>query len=883
MQKKSIIFIFFLLIGFIPAFGGSVKIYESAPRGQQGISVGDRFYITIEVNDLDGKPEIPANVGGAKVLYFDHTGQMSSMTSVNGRVTQSTKNTWTVTLRANSEGTYTFGPVSVNGVKSNQISYTIGKAAPKTQASGTSGVPNTSGADDDTDKPKFIGKGDGNLFMKASITESTVYEQQALVYTVKLYTTYDAIKFIGATAAPKFDGFVVEESKAVSNSLDYETLNGKTYATAVIARYIIFPQMTGQLKVIGNTYTVSVDQREYYHDPFWGSMAVSKPLQLNVTPNDLTVNVKPLPSPKPADFSGGVGQFTIASQLKSSDFKTNQAGSIEYIITGTGNIKYVQMPDLATIYPSEIEVYSPKTEVKDAVGASNVSGSSTFDYSFMPLEEGEFNIPAINLVYFNPQTGKYETSISKSYTIQVGKGKASAKSQTNSRLKFDPNLEPVNLKSLKKEHKPIIYGFPYWLFFIIPFLALVGSIVAYQRYMNMHADMAALNSRRANKLAAKRLRKAAVAMKKGNTEEFYDEMLTAIWGYLGDKLKMPTSELMRDNIRAVLTEKEIPQSNIDSVVELLDNCEFAKYAPLAASSGMKETYQTAVDVINNLEKSFKKTKGNNMKNIGGAMIIALLISLFPGILSARNVATLDEAEKAYEAGEYSKAATIYKEIADSVGVSAELYANMGNAYAKAGDYGHAFLYYERSLYLNPSDKEVRNNRAYIVSKIEDGNKANAKGKKISVTPDEPSFFSKVGEYIKHSHTSNTWAIWGGICFILLCGCIALYFFRREVIVRKIGFFGGFGFAALTIIFLWFAFASARACMEHNQGVIMGYKVVLLSEPFTTAKSSSIPLERGTRLDVIEVETDKDEKPEWYKVRLNSDIIGWIPASEFEVI
>ena len=609
MYKKLSLLIICLIAAVGSALAGSVRIYETAPRGQQGIAVGDRFYITIEVNDLDGRPELPSNVGGAKVIYFDHTGQMSSMSNVNGHVTQTTQNTWTVTLRATAEGTYKFGPITVSGVKSNQISYTIGKASAKQQTPGnTTTTPGNS--QDDPDKPKFIGKGDGNLFMKASITESSVYEQQALVYTVKLYTTYDAIKFIGATAAPKFDGFVVEESKAVSNSLDYETYNGKTYATAVIARYIIFPQMTGQLKVIGNTYTVSVDQREYYHDPFWGNMAVSKPLQLNVTPNDLTVNVKPLPSPKPADFSGGVGQFTIASQLKTSDFKTNQAGSIEYIITGTGNIKYVQMPDLATIFPSEIEVYTPKTEVKDNVGSTNVSGSSTFDYSFMPLEEGEFKIPAIKLVYFNPSTGKYETSVSKEYTIQVGRGKASAKSQTNSRLKFEPKLEVVKAKDLRKEYIPIIYRFPYWLFFILPTFALVVSLVMYQRYMKLHADMAALNSRRANKLAAKRLRKAAAAMKKNNSELFYDEMLTAIWGYLGDKLKMPTSELMRDNIKAVLTEKEIPQENIDAVVELLDNCEFAKYAPSAATSGMKETYDTAVEVINNLEKSFKNSKTN---------------------------------------------------------------------------------------------------------------------------------------------------------------------------------------------------------------------------------------------------------------------------------
>ena len=214
----------------------------------------------------------------------------------------------------------------------------------------------------DSDKPKFIGKGDGNLFLKASVSKSSAYEQEALVYTVKLYTTYDAIKFIGASAAPKFDGFVVEESKAISSQLNYETYNGKTYATAVIARYIIFPQMTGSLKVTGNTYTVAVDQREYYHDPFFGSMSYSTPLQLNVTPNDLSVDVRPLPVPKPADFSGGVGKFSISSSLKSSEFKTNQAAAIVYTVTGSGNLKYVQLPDLQSIYPSEIEIYIPSTK-----------------------------------------------------------------------------------------------------------------------------------------------------------------------------------------------------------------------------------------------------------------------------------------------------------------------------------------------------------------------------------------------------------------------------------------------------------------------------------------------------------------------------------------
>lgn len=601
---------FLLMFVIIPSFGASIRLSESPGRGKRIIEVGDIFYIYIEVSDLDGRPEVPSNVPGAKVMYFDHTGQSSRMSNINGKVTQSSSNTYTVTLRALKEGTFSFGPVTVGGVKSNVLRYSIGKASPQQQMVPGGNRAGSQQNDADDSKPKFIGKGDGNLFMRASVSETNVFEQQAIVYTVKLYTTYDAIKFIGATAAPKFEGFVTEESKAISNSLSFETYNGRSYATAVIARYIIFPQMTGQLKIIGNTYTVSVDQREYYHDPFFGNMAVSKPLQLNVSPNDLAINVKPLPSPKPADFSGGVGKFNISSQLKSKDFKTNQAGLIEYIVTGEGNLKYIQLPDLSTLYPPQLEIYTPTTDVKANVGASNVSGSVTYDYSFMPLEEGSFHIPEVRLVFFNPQTGKYETSVARAYDITVGRGSGSAKSQTKSINKFDSELKKVNFSSLKKVRTPYISGFGYWLWFIVPFVLLIVSFFVYRNYVKSHADLVALNSRRANKLARKRLKKAYVNMRKGDVDRFYDELLIALWGYLGDKLKMPTSELMRDNIRSVLESKAIPAEDIDGVIELLDRCEYAKYSPDSGKEGMNNAYESAISIINALERSFKKAKEN---------------------------------------------------------------------------------------------------------------------------------------------------------------------------------------------------------------------------------------------------------------------------------
>lgn len=610
-QKRHIL-LFLLLLLTMGAEAAAIHLYVETGRGKREIGVGELFYITYEVSNSDQAPEKPASVPGAKVMYFDRTGQSSSFTSVNGKTTQSYSYTYTLTLRAQQEGSFTFGPVTVDGVKSNTVSYTIGAAAPATsQPGGRSQDQTDPDGHNSADGPKFIGKGDGNLYLKANVSRTTAYEQEALVYTVKLYTTYDAIKFIGATAAPKFEGFVVEESKDVSNQLEYETVGGKTYATAIIARYIIFPQMAGQLKVLGNTYTVSVDEREYYHDPFWGSMSVAKPLQLNVTPNDLTIDVKSLPTPQPANFSGGVGRFSITSTLPSQTFLSNQAASVVYTVTGTGNLKYVKLPDLNALYPPQLEVYSPTPDVQTTVGKTNVSGTARFDYSFMPLEAGSFRIPDVELVYFNPESGKYETSTARGYDITVGKGKGSEKSQTRGNMAFNPALLPV-VSPVSMNHTPYVKKFGYWLFFIVPVLILLGAVSYYKAYLKANADLLAVRSRKADKMARKRLRKAGACIKRGETDRFYDEMLAALWGYMSDKLKMPPSELTRQNISEKLQERRIPEDVIARFIALLDECEFAKYAPAATKGNMQPVYDEGVVVINSLEDSFKqqKTSGN---------------------------------------------------------------------------------------------------------------------------------------------------------------------------------------------------------------------------------------------------------------------------------
>lgn len=286
-------------------------------------------------------------------------------------------------------------------------------------------------------------------------------------------------------------------------------------------------------------------------------------------------------------------------------FRTNQAASVVYTLIGTGNIKYVQMPDLSAQYPPEIEVYTPTTKQDFKVGSSNVSGTVTFDYSFMPLEEGSFRIPDVKLVYFDPETGKYETTVAKGYSIQVGKGSASGKNADKVRVRFDPRLQKIDTAALSGSVRPYIRSILYWLWFILPVVLLVAAVVIYRRYVSLHADMASFNSRRADRTARRRLKKAAAAMKKGDADRFYDELLVALWGYLGDKLKMPTSGLMRDNVRQVLSSRNVSDDVSDTFISIIDDAEFAKYSSAGGKENLGNAYSEATRIINRLENEFK--------------------------------------------------------------------------------------------------------------------------------------------------------------------------------------------------------------------------------------------------------------------------------------
>lgn len=264
--------------------------------------------------------------------------------------------------------------------------------------------------------------------------------------------------------------------------------------------------------------------------------------------------------------------------------------------------------------------------------------------------------------------------------------------------------------------------------------------------------------------------------------------------------------------------------------------------------------------------------------------LLLIVSLLPPAVAQASGVALADADSAYNAKEYARAAQLYSVVADSVGVSAPLLFNMGNAYYQEGDYGKAMLCYLRAKRLNPKLSELNANLRYLRSRIEDSNKAEQKGKRVKVTVDEPSFFQNVHTAIAIESSSNTWAIWGAVCFILFIGGTALYIFSRSVPARKVGFFGGMITLFCAFIFVIFAISGARAMTSKETGVVTAFKVTLQTEPGKEKESGRQGvLTKGTEVRIVSEETDAEGNVTWYKVRLNSDYIGWVSAEDLELV
>lgn len=606
---KRIINLALMLLTVVAVRAASFTV--EAPRQ---VVEGNKFNVTFVLNNGEGSNFTPPEVSGAKLIYGPSVSHSYSSSWVNGKTSSSSSEEYTMIYKATHTGRCHVGAASivVGGKRMATKAFTIevlpsGSSQPSQQTQRTPGAPTpysdpmTQSADKDVS-----GK---DLFVRIEMSKPRVYEQQAVVCTIKLYTKYQVSQFI-PTIQPSFDGFLIEEIPMQPSLNKVETLNGEQYMVAILKKCILYPQQSGKLTITSGNYDVGVVQFDTFKSIFG---TISKPVEKNlkVTSNKATINILPLPEPRPASFTGAVGRFNVTTDIKpATGLKTYSAATYRYIISGTGNIKYIKAPDVK--FPDQFDVYDPKTDAQVNDGSGDMSGKVVMDYTFIPQYAGEFDIPAGEFTYFDPESGQYQTVTIPARHLTVAKGEGQP--SNHYRMK---NMDIRPIKSgdldLKKSHGYIVDNWSYWLWFLLPLLALVALLLYYRKQLKERADVRRMRSKRASKVAQRRLRSARGFAARGDRSGFYAEMLNALWGYMSDKLSIPVSELSKDNINAELEQYGIDEQLRQESMALIDKCEFAQYAPELASGDMNAVLDEAAGIIDRLE-SVKRKKTTTVQS-----------------------------------------------------------------------------------------------------------------------------------------------------------------------------------------------------------------------------------------------------------------------------
>lgn len=584
---------------------------------------GDRFRVSYVVNTSDVDDFKIGEFEGLVELYGPSRSQSSSFSIVNGKTTSSSSVTFTYTLTTNQAGTFHIPAATVvsdgKSVKSASPLITVlpsgnGGGGAQGQAGQGQGQNHSSQADrmrmqDAGDK--ITGK---DIFIAVTASKKRVFEQEAVLLTYKLYTLVNVSEMTGKM--PELDGFHVQEiNRQRQPELKMEHYNGRNYGTVVWSQYVVFPQQTGELKIPEIKFEAVVVQQNRNIDPFdafFHGASMMTEVRKTVMAPAVILHVDPLPTPKPANFSGAVGKFSVTSTLTPQQLKANDATTLRLVVNGTGNMKLMNAPEVQ--WPKDFERYDPKSEDKTKIGATGSSGSMVFDYIAVPRHQGKFELPPVEFCYFDPDSKEYKTLNTEGYTIDVEKGKGSSNTAAqnyskeeiemlNSDIRYIKTRKPDYIKA---DEASLLGTSRIWLLYVITLVIFLILVFVFRRYTVANADVTGRRVRKASKAATKRLKTARKLIAAGDANAFYEETMRALWGYVGDRLNMPASELTRDNIREKLTERDATAELTDQFIAALDECEFARFAPGDAAQTMDKVYAAAEDVINKMEGELRK-------------------------------------------------------------------------------------------------------------------------------------------------------------------------------------------------------------------------------------------------------------------------------------
>jgi len=604
-MKKILVFIcLFLYTGSLLA-DEDVSFKANAPNV---VKKGDQFRLVYSINQQVDDFDAPS-IGGFRVLAGPSTSTSTNISIVNGKMTKNYQLKYTYVLQAEKKGQFTIEPAKakINGkiFKSNTLTIEV-------IGGNGSGSQNRQGQQQTTTKEA---KGDGDkLFVRVLLDDRNVYRDEPIVATLKLYTKL-RVSDLRNVKIPSFEGFFKQEIPTPElRHLEKENVNGEIYQTGVLKKYLLFPQQTGEITVEPFKLDFIVQKRvqsgrsQSIFDDFFGSYQnVKMPRQSE----PIEVNVRPLPNNQPADFRGGVGSFNIEASMDKTSAKTNEGVNLKVNISGKGNLKILDEPKVD--FPPDLETYDPKVTDNIDVSASGSKGYKTYEYLIIPRNAGEYRIPAIEYAYFDLQSDSYKTLRTQPITLNVergagdttGGGSASFSQKDVSMIGSDIRYIQTKEFDIKEKGKFVFGSFGFWFIYIFGIIVFVAVYLFRRKKVKENANVALAKNKKANKFAKKRLKVASKHLADGNKDQFYEETLRALWGYLSDKLGISVAELSRDKAQERLADKNIEEDLIEHFLRLIDDCEFARYAPSSGEEKMDELYKEAIDVISKLQQKLK--------------------------------------------------------------------------------------------------------------------------------------------------------------------------------------------------------------------------------------------------------------------------------------
>ncbi len=808
------------------------------------------------------------------VVWGPQKGTSTSIQMINGKTTRSTQTSYTYILQARKTGTLSI-PAATAKVKGNEIRSKATSIQVVDDGSSSGG--NTAGSSQggQEQQAQTASSSQADIFMRLTLNRTSVVVGEPITATLKIYHRTNLAGFENVRF-PSFNGFWSQEVEAPDNiEFQREQVNGTMYNSAVLRRWVLIPQKTGDQNIDPAEVVclVNVQQRRStgsIFDDFFGSDYITT--RQRVSAKAPTIHVSALPAGAPASFGGGVGDFQVQAHLSKDSLKTHDAASLIVTVSGKGNVALLEAPKIS--FPPDFELYDVKTSVN--TDKSGTSGSKTFEFPFIPRSPGQFEIGPVQYSYYDVNQRRYHTVSTAVLPLSVARSSASAAGaapQQGNTLVVDrkgvtnlgEDIRFIRTKTtLGTEKGFFVYSTGWFVTIFLLLAAGLGIWLGFRKIAARRADVTGTRNRRATRQALKRLAQAKDFLDKNLYTAFYEELHRSLIGFVGDKLAMDMADQNKENIEAALTAGGVPEAVAQDFTGLLAACEEARYSPDAGHDAMNAHYEKAVSTITAIDASMKKTPSK-------APVLALLLLLALPLSQARAAESYPDSlwnagVAAYTEGDFAGALQDWEEIRSAGLMSRELYYNLGNAYFKNGEIAPAILWYERALKLDPSDKDVRHNLEYARSLTQD---------RIEEVPE--IIFEQWGHALCYLLPSNTWAVLGLVFLATAIAMALLYLLGSTPGRRRVGFFVGIVCFILSINGWDFAQWQMREARAQDRAIVMRPVSSVKSSPSAESAKDLFILHEGTRVKIL------DNVGSYTNIELGDGRQGWIPASDIEVI